>query len=131
MSKIKNFKLFENTAARFSADVKDVFIDLLDFGFEVDSTYEQLNKSKFDNNENIIHLTLKKKIVGAFGYIDKKMLFGSSDIDSLKNELDQTIEHLSYIKSKLEGVLECEFTFDFEISCDDNYQIWLYFRIVK
>lgn len=127
MSKIKNFKLFENTAARFSADVKDVFIDLLDFGFEEVSTYEQFKL----NNENIIHLTLKKKIVGAFGYIDKKMLFGSSDIDSLKNELDQTIEHLSYIKSKLEGVLECEFTFDFEISCDDNYQIWLYFRIVK
>lgn len=120
MSKIKNFKLFENTATSFSTD--DVFIDLLDFGFEEDSRF---------NNENTIHLTLKKKIVGAFGYIDKKMLFGSSDIDSLKNELDQTIEHLSYIKSKLEGVLECEFTFDFEISCDDNYQIWLYFRIVK
>jgi hypothetical protein len=132
IKKIKDFKINESISLDDLDDLNDVFIDLIDFGFETDN----FDQNKFERWRDLsgIKITLKKIISGAFDFREIEteyyFLYGSTNIKLLKEEMDKTLDHLSEINSKLKS-LGYKFAFDFEISCEDNYTIWIHFRISK
>lgn len=136
IKKVKDFKINESINLDDLDDLNDIFIDLIDFGFETDDF--ELNRKRIHAPKSIfklgipaIILTLKKVIPGSFGYKEiEDKIYGSTNIKSLKEEMDKTLDHLSEIQFKLKS-LEYKFAFDFEISCEDDYKIWIYFRISK
>jgi hypothetical protein len=132
IKKIKDFKINDSISLDDLSDLNDVFIDLIDFGFETDDFSQ--NKFKRWRDLSGIKITLKKIISGAFDFREIEteyyFLYGSTNVKSLKEEMDKTLDHLSEINSKLKS-LGYKFAFDFEISCEDDYTIWIHFRISK
>ena len=127
--KIKKFKIFESDDIDYiisNEDLYDIFIDLVDDGFE----YRLLHSYK--KNKRI---ELKKSINQPFDYKenDDNLFFpymGINDLKSFNKEIEKTIDTLDQIKSRFKRMGYILLT-QFGISVEDTYSIQIYCDLIN
>jgi hypothetical protein len=105
--RIKNFKLFENKQGFIDENyIKDLFIELLDNGFNYTSY----------NHRNIMgkyFFEFKKYFTESeLDYVDNNHVYGYSNLDKIKEEINSSIE---VIKESRERLLTMGYTLAFEL----------------
>jgi hypothetical protein len=117
--RLKSFKTFESNSEFISEDdIKDIFADLLDKGYNITFYDSKFGKYYFD---------LKLEDNSGFEYIhDSDNVWGCTDLNSMSRELTSLLEILDDGKQRLESMeylagFEPEFSFGetshFSVSC--------------
>jgi hypothetical protein len=117
--RLKSFKTFESKSEFISEDdIKDIFADLLDKGYNITFYDSKFGKYYFD---------LKLEDNSGFEYIhDSDNVWGCTDLNSMSRELTSLLEILDDGKQRLESMeylagFEPEFSFGetshFSVSC--------------
>ena len=117
--RLKSFKTFESKSEFISEDdIKDIFADLLDKGYNITFYDSKFGKYYFD---------LKLEDNSGFEYIhDSGNVWGCTDLNSMSRELTSLLEILDDGKQRLESMeylagFEPEFSFGetshFSVSC--------------
>ena len=117
--RLKSFKTFESKSEFISEDdIKDIFIDLLDKGYNITFYDSRYGKYYFD---------LKLEDNSGFEYIeDNDNVWGCTDLNSMSRELTSLLEILDDAKQRLNSMeylagFEPEFSFGetshFSVSC--------------
>lgn len=112
MKNLNNFKTFESKESYIDYDtIRDLFIDLIDDGYEMktyNEDYVKIGKYFFDF----------KKIFpeDSFNYIDNNHVYGYSDLDSIKSEIEKSLMILKESMARLNDLgytiaFESEFNF--------------------
>jgi hypothetical protein len=105
--RIKNFKLFEDKQGFIDDDyIKDIFIDLIDNNFQYVSydNYNVIGKYFFEFKKYFTENEL--------GYVDNNHVYGYSNLDEIKEEINSSIE---IIKESRERLSEMGYTLAFEL----------------
>ena len=117
--RLKTFKTFESNSEFISEDdIKDIFADLLDKGYEITFYDSKFGKYYFD---------LKLEDNSGFEYIqDSDNVWGCTDLNSMSRELTSLLEILDDAKQRLNSMeylvgFDPEFSFGetsyFSVSC--------------
>ena len=117
--RLKTFKTFESNSEFISEDdIKDIFADLLDKGYEITFYDSKFGKYYFD---------LKLEDNSGFEYIeDNDNVWGCTDLNSMSRELTSLLEILDDAKQRLNSMeylvgFDPEFSFGetsyFSVSC--------------
>jgi hypothetical protein len=117
--RLKSFKTFESNSEFISEDdIKDIFIDLLDKGYNITFYDSKFGKYYFD---------LKLEDNSGFEYLeDNDNVWGCTDLNSMSRELTSLLEILDDGKQRLSSMgylsgFEPEFSFGetshFSVSC--------------
>ena len=117
--RLKTFKTFESNSEFISEDdIKDIFADLLDKGYEITFYDSKFGKYYFD---------LKLEDNSGFEYIqDSDNVWGCTDLNSISRELTSLLEILDDAKQRLNSMeylvgFDPEFSFGetsyFSVSC--------------
>jgi hypothetical protein len=117
--RLKSFKTFESNSEFISEDdIKDIFADLLDKGYNITFYDSKFGKYYFD---------LKLEDNSGFEYIhDSDNVWGCTDLNSMSRELTSLLEILDDAKQRLESMgylagFEPEFSFGetshFSVAC--------------
>lgn len=117
MTKISSFKTFESSNSSDYIDnsfIKDIFIELLDNEYKMESYYNnesELGKYFFEFKKELSESDLN--------YIEDDSLYGYTNIDIIKNEINNAFIIIEESKSRLESMgysIAFEFEFNFTIS---------------
>ena len=117
MTKISSFKTFESSNSSDYIDnsfIKDIFIELLDNEYKMESYYNnesELGKYFFEFKKELPESDLN--------YIEDDALYGYTNIDIIKNEINNAFIIIEESKSRLESMgysIAFEFEFNFTIS---------------
>lgn len=117
MTKISSFKTFESSNSSDYIDnsfIKDIFIELLDNEYKMESYYNnesELGKYFFEFKKELSESDLN--------YIEDDALYGYTNIDIIKNEINNAFIIIEESKSRLESMgysIAFEFEFNFTIS---------------
>ena len=131
MNRLLKFKTFEsNEETEFitQLDIKELFIELMDEGFEI-IFYE--NKDETLSGIYFFEFT-KKSSEGSYGHIDKNYAYGLTDILSIKKQFN-FFDILDEVKERLNSMsytigFEMYFTLntnlDFKIVCHLQHSKW-------
>ena len=117
--RLKSFKTFESKSEFISEDdIKDIFIDLLDKGYNITFYDSKFGKYYFD---------LKLEDNSGFEYLeDNDNVWGCTDLNSMSRELTSLFEILDDAKQRLNSMsylvgFDPEFSFGetshFSVSC--------------
>ena len=117
--RLKSFKTFESNSEFISEDdIKDIFADLLDKGYNITFYDSKFGKYYFD---------LKLEDNSGFEYIqDSDNVWGCTDLNSISRELTSLLEILDDAKQRLNSMeylvgFDPEFSFGetsyFSVSC--------------
>lgn len=115
MNNITSFKKFESNENYIDYDeIKYIFIELIDHGYEMGKYVE--------NMENIgkYFFEFKKKFSDeSFDYVDNEHVYGYSDLDGIKSEIEKSLLSLDDARHKLNKLgytIAFEFEFNFAMS---------------
>ena len=116
MKNLNNFKTFESKEPEYLdyLTIKDLFIDLIDDGYEMNTFNENFTKiGKY-------FFEFKKSFPEErFGYFDDGHAYGYSDLDGIKSEVEKSLMVLEESRSRLNDLgynIGFEFEFNFSLS---------------
>lgn len=117
MKNLINFKIFESSESSEYIDlltIKDLFIDLLDEGYEMNTynkDYVKIGKYFFEFKKLFSDEDL--------GYTSIDHVYGYTDLDSIKLEIDKSLSIIDESRSRLNDIgytIAFEFEFNFSLS---------------
>ena len=96
MKRVKNFKQFESKVSieLTQDDIKDIFIDLIDAGFQI----KFLNSNSFELRRDRHEIPDEE-----FGWIDEDGAWGVTDFDAIGNQLNLIQDCVKEAKSRIES----------------------------
>lgn len=115
MKNLNNFKTFESKESYIDyLTIKDLFIDLIDDGYEMNTYNEdftKIGKYFFDFKKNFPE--------ESFDYIDNNHVYGYSDLDGIKSEIEKSLMVLEESRARLSDLgytIAFELEFNFSLS---------------
>lgn len=124
---ISNFRTFESKEEFISIDdIKEIFIELIDKGYEIKSHSKKLDNSRRGDTSGKYFFEFNKSLSKeSIGYFDKGLAYGCSNINVIKKEFDifDTLEDAKESLKSMGYTIGFEFEFNLTSTSDSILKI--------